>query len=321
MLSPFVAAAEEVAGPVVPTETITQPRAPSSRDVASSTGDRGETAVAGSAGGSGDGSSGGGTGADVLIPAAPAAADLEGGDVAGGIPSGGAAAEPGALISGVPASSPAPGGAEIVQPPFAASPFAAPASAPAPLDGTAAAAAPTSDGPSALDVVAATATDPSVLAAATGVAVLVGAGIAGSRLGCAAEARLLFTNVRLLPCLVRNSVSEHLAPLTSALPSSGPAGPAAVLQPAVAVEGAALGTSVVNDPPPDAVQRDEARTGFLGSFANGFEQAIRGETREIGDSLGDSRLMIQLGMALGFVYAAFLSVWFWATRLRRRPGS
>ena len=29
--------------------------------------------------------------------------------------------------------------------------------------------------------------------------------------------------------------------------------------------------------------------------------------------------MIQLGMALGFLYAAFLSVWFWATRLRGRP--
>jgi hypothetical protein len=30
--------------------------------------------------------------------------------------------------------------------------------------------------------------------------------------------------------------------------------------------------------------------------------------------------MIQIGMALGFLYAAFLSVWFWATRLRGRPG-
>ena len=118
----------------------------------------------------------------------------------------------------------------------------------------------------------------------------------------------------------RRASSDHLAPLTSALPGSGPAGPAAVLQSAVAVEGAVAGATAVNDPP-DVVERDHARTGLFGSFGNGFEQAIRGETREIGDSLGDSRLMIQLGMALGFVYAAFVSVWFWATRLRRRPGS
>ena len=35
-----------------------------------------------------------------------------------------------------------------------------------------------------------------------------------------------------------------------------------------------------------------------------------------GETLADSRLMIQIGMALGFLYAAFVSVWFWATRLR-----
>jgi hypothetical protein len=35
-----------------------------------------------------------------------------------------------------------------------------------------------------------------------------------------------------------------------------------------------------------------------------------------GESLSDSRLMIQIGMALGLLYAASVSVWFWATRLR-----
>ena len=199
--------------------------------------------------------------------------------------------------------------AESVQPPFAAQPAGDAASTALPGTGA----------ESTLEAIAATATDPYVLAA-TGVAVLIGAGLGGARLGCAAEARLLFTNVRLLPCMVKTSVSDHLAPLTSALPGSGPAGPAAVLQSAVAVEGAVAGATAVNDPP-DVVERDHARTGLFGSFGNGFEQAIRGETREIGDSLGDSRLMIQLGMALGFVYAAFVSVWFWATRLRRRPGS
>jgi hypothetical protein len=61
-------------------------------------------------------------------------------------------------------------------------------------------------------------------------------------------------------------------------------------------------------------------SGLAQSFRDGFEDAIEGGNREIGDGLSDSRLMIQLGMALGFVYAAFLSVWFWATRLRGQPG-
>jgi hypothetical protein len=35
-----------------------------------------------------------------------------------------------------------------------------------------------------------------------------------------------------------------------------------------------------------------------------------------GAALADSRLIIQIGMALGFLYAMFISVWLWATRLR-----
>ena len=34
---------------------------------------------------------------------------------------------------------------------------------------------------------------------------------------------------------------------------------------------------------------------------------------------GDPRAMIELGVALGLVYLAFLAVWFWATRFRVRP--
>ena len=327
-VSSFVAVAEETVAPVA--DVVSGPSAPLGDTVENTTRpvpgtvveqggtDAAPTGAAGSASGGGDGTAGGGpSGGDGLLtvppsdltaPAVPGFTGLEGGDLPGGFPSGAATGQPGSALSDAPLASPASGGEEVVQPPFAAPPAG---------DGSAVAAAPAAGDSSALEVIAATATDPSVLAAATGVAVLVGAGLAGSRLGCAAEARLLFTNVRLLPCLAKNSVSDHLAPLASALPGSGPAGPAAVLRPAVAAEGAVAGTSAVNDP----VERSDARTGLLGSFRDGFEQAIRGETREIGESLGDSRLMIQLGMALGFVYTAFLSVWFWATRLRRRPGN
>jgi uncharacterized protein YoxC len=37
------------------------------------------------------------------------------------------------------------------------------------------------------------------------------------------------------------------------------------------------------------------------------------------DGIGDTRLFMQIGMLLGTVYLAFLTVWFWATRLRWNP--
>jgi hypothetical protein len=52
------------------------------------------------------------------------------------------------------------------------------------------------------------------------------------------------------------------------------------------------------------------------SFRDGFAQVIAEERHDVGEGLRDSRLMLQLGMLLGFVYVGFLSVWFWATRLR-----
>jgi hypothetical protein len=38
--------------------------------------------------------------------------------------------------------------------------------------------------------------------------------------------------------------------------------------------------------------------------------------QEADEAVRDGRLIAQLGLALGFVYLAFLTVWFWATRLR-----
>lgn len=37
------------------------------------------------------------------------------------------------------------------------------------------------------------------------------------------------------------------------------------------------------------------------------------------ESLGDRRLMLQIGGGLGLAYVGFLVVWFWATRLRPGP--
>ena len=188
---------------------------------------------------------------------------------------------------------------------FTAVPFAAPPG------GAAAASAQGASDPTVIDTIAASATDPQVLAA-TAVAFTIGVTLHGSRLLCAGEGQLMFTNVRLLPCLIRDSVQNTIAPLVSALPGSGAAAPAAALS---VPQGAVKGGSGRTPERPGL----GGVSGLTQSFRDGFEDALRGGNREIGDALGDSRLMIQLGMALGFLYAAFLSVWFWATRLRGRP--
>jgi hypothetical protein len=56
------------------------------------------------------------------------------------------------------------------------------------------------------------------------------------------------------------------------------------------------------------------------SFRDGFERSIRRDP-DGGDGISDSRLFVQIGMALGFVYLAFLTFWFWATRVARQRGA
>ena len=69
----------------------------------------------------------------------------------------------------------------------------------------------------------------------------------------------------------------------------------------------------------DAAERvgDKVRVAIPSAIADGFDQAVRGRREDDdGSGLADSRLLVQIGMLLGFVYVAFLTVWFWATRLR-----
>ena len=54
----------------------------------------------------------------------------------------------------------------------------------------------------------------------------------------------------------------------------------------------------------------------MADIRGGIERAIKSTTDQSEDSLGDSRLMVQIGMLLGFAYLGFLAVWFWATRGR-----
>jgi hypothetical protein len=50
---------------------------------------------------------------------------------------------------------------------------------------------------------------------------------------------------------------------------------------------------------------------------DGFLRGATGSADD--DGASDTRLLMQIGMLLGTVYLAFLTVWFWATRLRWNP--
>jgi len=100
---------------------------------------------------------------------------------------------------------------------------------------------------------------------------------------------LVFTNVRLIPCIA-SATAQHVTATTAAASSH-------------------VGSTVTRVIPPIV-------GGTVGSIADGFDRAVQGPRDESGDGLTDSRLLVQLGMLLGFAYLAFLTVWFWATRLR-----
>ena len=51
-------------------------------------------------------------------------------------------------------------------------------------------------------------------------------------------------------------------------------------------------------------------------FHDGFMRGAGRLAEEVSESDRDARLLRQLGYGLGFVYAAFLIVWLWATRIR-----
>jgi hypothetical protein len=167
------------------------------------------------------------------------------------------------------------------------------------------------DGHSLTEVMTQLAPDARLLASAAALT-LASEAIVGARLlGTNADARMAFTNVRLVPCLVKASIQNHVAAFTGSR-APGSAG------------GAGGGGSLPTDGPRDRPAGDDrARTGVRGVIESlstplreGFDQATRAAAGEVTDGFNDTRLMVQIGMALGVVYVAFLSIWFWATRVR-----
>ncbi|HEX5859204.1 MAG TPA: hypothetical protein VFY91_13960, partial [Microbacterium sp.] len=185
------------------------------------------------------------------------------------------------------------------------------------------AADPLSPTDSALAAIAEVAPDARVLVSAA-VLAMAAAAIIGPRAGgSGTDVSMAFTNVRLLPCLVKESLARHVEMLTEAAAARG-SGASAASQ-AAEMLGAASGTrgAAAEGTPGMPERAQHAFQSALESFRDGFEQAIVDERDDVGEGLRDSRLMLQIGMLLGFVYVGFLSVWFWATRARgeSRPGA
>ena len=174
----------------------------------------------------------------------------------------------------------------------------------------------------ALAAIAEAAPDVRVLVSAAVLAMAAAAMVGPRASGSGTDVSMVFTNVRLLPCVVKESLARHVEMLTAA--NVAPvvrSGRGLRRQRLLGTASGTRGASAEGTAGPGARVR-EAFENALGSFRDGFEQAIRDERDDLGEGLRDSRLMLQIGMLLGFVYLGFLSVWFWATRVRgeRRPG-
>jgi hypothetical protein len=164
-----------------------------------------------------------------------------------------------------------------------------------------------------VDAITQTVTTPTVLmvtaaAAVTGVAVIT----AKSAASCAGgESRLIMTNVRLIPCLVKSKAIDGPAIALSGM-RTGAAYATSLVSSGGATVGEHLSRAVT-------AARHGTTSAIVGPFREGFRQILEprpGDGEEEADALSDGRLMIQIGMLVGLVYVGFLCLWFWLTRLR-----
>ena len=131
---------------------------------------------------------------------------------------------------------------------------------------------------------------------AVAIAGLVTAGAITIARGGLSPSSIMFTNVRLLPCYVNATITRSGVAEFARLPR-------------------AAGGAVAEI----ATERIVPAAGSItGPIRDGFDLIRRGRVDyEQGDT---SRLLMQVGIVLGTVYVAFLTVWFWATRLRWNGG-
>jgi hypothetical protein len=154
---------------------------------------------------------------------------------------------------------------------------------------------------------------------AIGASALVAAGLVSIARGALSPNSLTFTNIRLLPCFVNASIQHSGATAISSGPPIS-SGPAISSVPRVGRRAADLIPSRVIP----------AAGSALGHIREGFDDVLReglpdraNVSRGLSPAEYDSgrdRLLMQVGVALGTVYLVFLTLWFWATRLRWNGG-
>jgi hypothetical protein len=143
---------------------------------------------------------------------------------------------------------------------------------------------------------------PLLLAATAGV---IGIGITASRafgpaLQCAGgPTPLLFSSVRLIPCSAVQAVEGGVSTASEIAHRVGSS----------VTHGAGKGSSALGSVKA-GFHEAQVRVGH-GADALAQQRGVDG-----GEGAGDNRLLMQLGMMLGFGYLAFLTLWFWATRAR-----
>jgi hypothetical protein len=127
-------------------------------------------------------------------------------------------------------------------------------------------------------------------------------GVFTVRSGVATNARLAFPNVRLIPCVAALAVEQTVG---------------AIVAPAAALVGG--GGSVGEGLPARAGHHaPTGATAVREGFVRVKEAAAAGGSgvRSALNEVDERTLMMRIGMLLGLAYVAFLTVWFWATRLR-----
>ena len=138
---------------------------------------------------------------------------------------------------------------------------------------------------------------------ATAAAITVASVAIAVRPSTVATAEFFLANVRQIPAVcggVREGVNRQI--------SAAAAGSAHLV-------GLAAGA-----PDRAAAALDDVSKAVRDGFSRGLEgAALGGDTDATDDGERDIRLLMQIGMLLGAVYVAFLTVWFWATRLRWSP--
>ena len=164
----------------------------------------------------------------------------------------------------------------------------------------------------AADTLAQVATDPRLLAV-TGVTALAGtAYVAARSAGCVAggDQSVILTNVRLIPCLAKSSMAASTTAIAGV--GSGVREAAGSASRATRAELHVLGEHASS-------AAGKARQGLADHVVEPFREGVAratGDARGEGDTRGSDLFFLGIGMVVGLLYAAILSLWLFLVRPR-----